>query len=62
MRSSHTLDELDTCFDDTHAVADAGLLVAATLGERAGAYRPGPPAGLTSRGRRGPRQSTGTVR
>ena len=56
MGSSHTLDQLDICFDDTHAVA-AGLLLAATLaerlgieqaadqvidlGERAGAYRPG---------------------
>jgi|SRR5215216_2809991 hypothetical protein len=57
MGSSHTLDQLDTCFDDTHAVANAGLLLPATLaerlgieqaadqvidlGERAGAYRPG---------------------
>jgi hypothetical protein len=57
MGSSHTLDQLDSCFDDTHAVANAGLLLAATLaerlgieqaadalidlGERAGAYRPG---------------------
>ncbi|HEV2824551.1 MAG TPA: hypothetical protein VG035_05005 [Actinomycetota bacterium] len=57
MGSSHTLDQLDICFDDTHAVANAGLLLAATLaerlgieqaadqvidlGERAGAYRPG---------------------
>jgi Transposase DDE domain group 1 len=57
MGSSHTLDQLDTCFDDAHAVANAGLLLAATLaerlgieqtadalidlGERAGAYRPG---------------------
>jgi hypothetical protein len=57
MRSSHTLDQLDTCFDDTHAIANAGLLLAATLaerlgieqaadalidlGERAGAHRPG---------------------
>jgi hypothetical protein len=29
---------------------------------RAGRPRPGSPEGLTSRGRRGPRQSTGTVR
>jgi hypothetical protein len=35
MGSSHTLDQLDTCFDDTHAVANAGLLLAATLAERA---------------------------
>jgi hypothetical protein len=57
MASSHTLDQLDTCFDDTHAVANAGLLLPATLaerlgieqtadqvidlGERAGAHRPG---------------------
>jgi Transposase DDE domain group 1 len=57
MRSSHTLDQLDICFDDTHAVANAGLLLPATLagrlgieqaadalidlGERAGAHRPG---------------------
>ena len=57
MRSSHTLDQLDTCFDDTHAIANAGLLLAATLaerlgieqtadqvidlGERPGAHRPG---------------------
>jgi hypothetical protein len=57
MASSHTLDQLDTCFDDTHAVANAGLLLAATLaerlgieqtadalidlGERPGAHRPG---------------------
>ena len=57
MGSSHTLDQLDTCLDDTHAVANAGLLLAATLaerlgieqaadalidlGERAGAHRPG---------------------
>jgi hypothetical protein len=57
MGSSHTLDQLDSCFDDTHAVANAGLLLAATLaerlgieqaadalvdlGERPGAHRPG---------------------
>ena len=57
MGSSHTLDQLDICFDDTHAVANAGLLLAATLaerlgieqaadalidlGERPGAHRPG---------------------
>ena len=57
MRSSHTLDQLDIAFDDTHAVANAGLLLPATLaerlgieqaadalidlGERAGAHRPG---------------------
>jgi hypothetical protein len=36
MPSSHTLDELDIAFDDTHAVANAGLLLAATLSERLG--------------------------
>jgi Transposase DDE domain group 1 len=57
MASSHTLDQLDTCFDDAHAVANAGLLLPATLaerlgieqaadalidlGERPGAHRPG---------------------
>jgi Transposase DDE domain group 1 len=57
MRSSHTLDQLDICFDDTHTIANAGLLLPATLaerlgveqaadalidlGERAGAHRPG---------------------
>jgi hypothetical protein len=57
MGSCHTLDQLDTCFDDTHAIANAGLLLPAMLAERlgieqaadalidlggrAGAYRPG---------------------
>jgi Transposase DDE domain group 1 len=36
MGSSHTLDQLDVCFDDTHAVANAGLLLPATLAERLG--------------------------
>jgi hypothetical protein len=56
MASSHTLDQLDIAFDDTHAIANAGLLLPATLaerlgieqaadalidlGERAGAHRP----------------------
>jgi len=31
MHSSHTLDQLDTCFDDIHAIANAGLLLTATL-------------------------------
>src|SRR3989337_1800238 len=30
MRSSHTLDRLDTAFDDDRLVADAGLLLPAT--------------------------------
>src|ERR671931_1829582 len=34
MASSHTLDQLDTCFDDPHAIANAGLLLPATLAER----------------------------
>lgn len=36
MQSSHTLDRLAVTFDDDHAVADAGLLLAATLGQRLG--------------------------
>jgi hypothetical protein len=32
MGSSHTLDQLDSCFDDTHVIANAGLLLPATLG------------------------------
>ncbi|HWD43401.1 MAG TPA: hypothetical protein VHM23_06770 [Actinomycetota bacterium] len=36
MGSSHTLDQLDTRFDDTHAIANAGLLLAATLAQRLG--------------------------
>jgi len=31
MRSSHSLDRLHTAFDDDHLVADAGLLLPATL-------------------------------
>ena len=56
MGSLYALDQPDICFDDTHAVANAGLLAATLaerlgieqvadalidLGERAGAYRPG---------------------
>jgi Transposase DDE domain group 1 len=36
MTSSHTLDQLDTRFDDTHAIANAGLLLPATLAQRLG--------------------------
>jgi hypothetical protein len=36
MTSSYTLDQLDTRFDDTHAIANAGLLLPATLAERLG--------------------------
>jgi hypothetical protein len=36
MGSSHTLDQLDIYFDDTHAIANAGLLLTATLAERLG--------------------------
>src|ERR671936_2236599 len=36
MASSHTLDQLDIRFDDTHAIASAGLLLPATLAERLG--------------------------
>jgi hypothetical protein len=38
--SSHTLDQLDTCFDDTHAIANAGLLLPATLAQRLASSRP----------------------
>ncbi len=31
MRSSHTVDRVDTAFDDDRLVADAGLLLPATL-------------------------------
>jgi DDE family transposase len=33
MRSSHSLDRLDVTFDDAHAVADAGLILPATLAQ-----------------------------
>jgi hypothetical protein len=36
MAASHTLDRLDICFDDTHAIANAGLLLPATLAQRLG--------------------------
>ncbi len=36
MRSSHSLDRLDTAFDDDHLVADAGLLLPATLAQHLG--------------------------
>ena len=36
MRSSHSLDRLDVIFDDEHAVADAGLVLAATLAQHLG--------------------------
>jgi hypothetical protein len=36
MRSSHTLDRMDTCFDDDRLVADAGLLLPATLAQHLG--------------------------
>jgi hypothetical protein len=36
MGSCHTPDQLDSCFADTHAVANAGLLLAATLAQRPG--------------------------
>ena len=41
MGSSHTPDQLDICFDDTHAIANAGLLLAATLAERLSMERAG---------------------
>jgi hypothetical protein len=36
MGSPHTIDQLDTRFADTHAIANAGLLLPATLAERLG--------------------------
>ncbi|SRR5712691_6810512 len=36
MRSSHSLDRLDTAFDDDRLVADAGLLLPATLAQHLG--------------------------
>src|SRR2546428_9730823 len=36
MRSSHSLDRLDVIFDDDHAVADAGLVLPATLAQHLG--------------------------
>src|SRR3990172_748845 len=36
MRSSHSLDRLDVAFDDDRLVADAGLLLPATLAEHLG--------------------------
>ena len=36
MRSSHSLDRLDVAFDGTQLVADAGLLLPATLAARLG--------------------------
>ena len=36
MRSSHSLDRLDTAFDDDRLVADAGLILPATLAQRLG--------------------------
>ena len=36
MRCSHSLDRLDTAFDDRHLVADAGLVLPATLAQHLG--------------------------
>ena len=36
MRSSHSLDRLDVAFDDDRLVADAGLLLPATLAHHLG--------------------------
>ena len=38
MRSSHSLDRLDTAFDDDRLVADAGLLLPATLAHHLGLH------------------------
>ncbi len=40
MRSSHTLDRLETRFDDDRLVADAGLLLPATLAHHLGLRAP----------------------
>jgi hypothetical protein len=37
---SHTLDQLGVCFDDTHAIANAGLLLPATLASGWASSRP----------------------
>jgi hypothetical protein len=39
MQSSHTLDQPDSAFDDTQAVANAGPLLAASLARAAGAWQ-----------------------
>jgi hypothetical protein len=59
MTSSHTLDQLDTRFDDTHAIANAGLLLPATLAQRLGIEQtadqlidPGERAGAAHPGRK----------
>ncbi len=54
MRSLNSLDRLDTAFDDDHLVADAGLLLPATLAGHLGfpaqlSLGPRPPAGPRSR-------------
>ena len=36
MQSFLTLDQLDICFDDTNPIANAGLLLPATVGPAAG--------------------------
>jgi hypothetical protein len=36
MRSSHTLDSIEVTFDDGHLVADAGLILPATLAQHLG--------------------------
>lgn len=36
MQSSHSLDRIDVTFDDPHAVADAGLILPATLAQHLG--------------------------
>jgi hypothetical protein len=40
MGSSHTLDQLDIVFDDTHAIANAGLLLPAPWPSGSGSSRP----------------------
>jgi hypothetical protein len=40
MQSSHTLDQLDIAFDDTHAIANAGLLCPPPWPSGSGSSRP----------------------
>ena len=43
MRSSHSLDRLETAFDDDRLVANAGLLLPATLAQHLGLQRSSTP-------------------
>ncbi len=65
MRSSHSLDRLDVAFDGTQLVADAGLLLPATLAQHLGLKELveeyldlGKAAGPGERRRQGPARSS----